>query len=152
MKLYLLRHAKSDWSNSQLADIDRPLAEKGIRQCKALQSFCNKNQIEPDRVLCSPSKRTKETLHKIFDQKTITKAEFPEELYLASAETILNLVSEKEVDSLLVIAHNPGLEEFINGVTGARVSFGTGCFAKVELSRFPSSRGVLKWFVRPKIL
>src|SRR5947209_6480088 len=60
--LYLLRHAKSSWDDPALADSERPLAARGRRDVKRIAAHAGAGSIAPDLVLCSPARRTRETL------------------------------------------------------------------------------------------
>ena len=61
-RLFILRHAKSSWDDPGLDDHDRPLAPRGRRAVEALASYLSAREIRPDLVLCSSSRRTRETL------------------------------------------------------------------------------------------
>ncbi|MBV9338789.1 MAG: histidine phosphatase family protein, partial [Solirubrobacterales bacterium] len=61
-QLYVLRHAKSSWDDPMLDDHDRPLAPRGRKAAKLIGEHIQKAGIEPDQVLCSSSRRTRETL------------------------------------------------------------------------------------------
>jgi phosphohistidine phosphatase len=61
----LLRHAKSSWKDRSLADRDRPLAGRGKRAAKAVAGHLEAEGIRPDLVLCSPARRTRETLERV---------------------------------------------------------------------------------------
>src|SRR5512133_1825685 len=61
----LLRHGKSSWSDSTLADIDRPLAPRGERATRRIAKYIRRKRILPALVLCSPSLRTRQTLEAI---------------------------------------------------------------------------------------
>ena len=61
-RLILLRHAKSSWDYADLADVDRPLSERGRTAARAMGSYLRAHPIRPDLVLCSPAARTRETL------------------------------------------------------------------------------------------
>lgn len=112
-RLYLLRHAKSDWANPNLADIDRPLNERGIKISQRLGALFQDMSIHPDLILCSPARRTRQTLSFIQEG---TGEDYPVKydagLYEGRAsdiEAIIRAVPE-DVDELMVIGHNPGLE------------------------------------------
>src|SRR5918996_5979084 len=64
-RLYLLRHAKSSWDDPTLADHDRPLAPRGRRAAKVMAKHLHRNGIAPELVLCSGSRRTRQTLKRI---------------------------------------------------------------------------------------
>ena len=60
--LYLLRHAKSSWDDPELADHDRPLAPRGLRNIAALAAHVRAKGISPSLILCSSAQRARETL------------------------------------------------------------------------------------------
>jgi phosphohistidine phosphatase len=112
-RLYLLRHAKSSWSDPSLPDHDRPLAPRGRRAAKTIGCHLSAQGIEPDMVLCSTALRARETLDRI--ERALGKADIvlESELYAASANAVLDRVRRvpDEVGSVLVIGHNPGLQD-----------------------------------------
>src|SRR3954447_2326660 len=58
----LLRHAKSSWDDHRLADINRPLAPRGHRAARLIAEAIEERSFRPERILCSPALRTRETL------------------------------------------------------------------------------------------
>jgi phosphohistidine phosphatase len=110
-RLYLLRHAKSSWDEPGLADRDRPLAPRGERASKVMAEHLRDEGIAPQLVLCSPSKRTRETLARLGLEEG-SEVRFEDELYAASAGDMLEVLQgvPDEVESVMVIGHNPGME------------------------------------------
>ena len=113
-RVYLLRHAKSSWKDRSLADRDWPLAARGKRAAKAVAGHVQAEGIRPDLVLCSPARRSRETLERIeaaFGDRVETR--FEEALYGASeAELLARLRAvPPELDSVIIVGHNPGLED-----------------------------------------
>ena len=110
-KLYLLRHAKSEWDDPELDDFDRPLNKRGHRNAKRMAAYFEEQNIRPDLILCSAAKRATETCS--YFQKNGQAVQFKEELYLASAQTLVNIVRQLDdsYESIMVVAHNPGLED-----------------------------------------
>ena len=110
-RLLLLRHAKSSWSDPDLPDRERPLAARGRRAAAALGARLAQRRLPIDRVLCSPARRTRETLALLALEPTIP-VDYGETLYLASARTLLARLRRlsPRVHSVLVIGHDPGLE------------------------------------------
>src|SRR5437588_3292321 len=109
---HLLRHAKSDWDNPDLADDERPLNARGKRDSKRLAGHLLKHPIKVDMVFCSPARRAKQTLKPI--QPVLgAKVTVEPELYGASSEELLKLIRKTpdKLDSILLIGHNPGFEE-----------------------------------------
>jgi phosphohistidine phosphatase len=119
--LYLLRHAKSSWDDPGLADRDRPLAPRGRRAAKKLARHIRQSGVGPKLVFCSPSMRTRETLDAIGAALGDPEIRFESELYGASAATLLTSVrtAEPAVSSLLVIGHNPGLQDLAVELAGS---------------------------------
>ena len=111
--LYLLRHAKSSWADPALADRDRPLAPRGRRNAAVLAAELARIPIAPELVLCSPARRTRETLDAISDELPQgAEIRFEERVYGASAEGLVDLLAglPGAVASVLLIGHNPGLQ------------------------------------------
>jgi phosphohistidine phosphatase len=110
--LYLLRHAKSDRSDTSLADPDRPLAPRGKRDAPAIGTYMRDHDYRPELILCSTSVRTRQTLALLLPElgRKIA-AEYDRRLYLASPEAMLQRLREvdEEVGSVLMIGHNPGM-------------------------------------------
>ncbi|KQN92403.1 phosphohistidine phosphatase [Sphingomonas sp. Leaf231] len=112
--LTLLRHAKSGWDDPVARDYDRPLNLKGRRAAAAMGRHVQSLGLDFDRVIASPAARVQETVTEV--EGGLARALSPEwdrRLYLASAATLLDVVHETGGDtrSLLLIGHNPGLEE-----------------------------------------
>ncbi|WP_136439795.1 SixA phosphatase family protein [Pacificoceanicola onchidii] len=105
-RLILMRHAKSDWS-FDLEDHARPLNARGQRSAKALGDWLHEKGYAPDRVLCSDAARTKETLKRSALDAPVN---YLSALYNAAPATILDLLFDTtKGDTVLVLAHNPGI-------------------------------------------
>lgn len=105
-QLLLLRHAKSSWASPDVEDIDRPLNKRGRRNAVQMGEWIAGNGWEPDHVLCSSSRRTRETWERAGLQGSPT---FSDAVYLAEPEDLLWQIRDMEADRLLVIGHNPGM-------------------------------------------
>jgi phosphohistidine phosphatase len=113
-RLYLLRHAKSSWDDDSLSDRDRPLAPRGRRAAKRLGRYLRDRSVAPEVVLCSPALRTRQTLELIEDGLGgEPELLIEDDLYGASAEAMLERLQRLRADavSVLLIAHNPGVQE-----------------------------------------
>lgn len=111
-QLFLLRHAKSSWGDAALADIERPLSPRGEKAARAMGRYMARHKLKPERVLCSPSRRTQDTLalvEQAFEQSL--DAEIEPRLYLAEPRALLALVraAPDAVDRLMLVGHDPGL-------------------------------------------
>lgn len=107
-RLILMRHAKSDWTHG-LEDHERPLNERGWQAAKRIGSWLKLNDYIPDEVLCSTATRTRETLERL---KLDVEATYSDALYLAEPAQLLNAVKSSKGQTVLVIAHNPGIAYF----------------------------------------
>lgn len=120
--IYLLRHAKSSWKDETLDDFDRPLAKRGKRAASTIGAYLATYRIEPAQVLCSPAKRTRETLERI--QEAVgapLPTRFERAIYMADAPVLLRRLRRlsDQLASIMVVGHNPGLERLAMILTEA---------------------------------
>lgn len=108
MKLILLRHAKAARPSLRQDDRDRALAPRGLADAARMGDWLRAEGHVPDRILCSPALRTRQTCDALGLPRT--PSDFPDALYLADAATLLACVATGG-GTLLVIAHNPGIAE-----------------------------------------
>ena len=118
--LVLLRHAKSDWPEG-VADLERPLAERGRRDAPVAGHWIGDRVGTPDLALVSPALRTRQT----WDLAAPHLGEVPdvqldERLYDASAGALLALVraTDPAVRTLMLVGHNPGTADLASVLTG----------------------------------
>ena len=138
--IFLLRHAKSSWSDPSTDDFERPLNERGKRNAAQIGTYLAENSILPDVILCSPAARAQETL-------SLIRPYLPEnqtfmvnnELYLASAVTILNFIEQvkETASSVMIIAHNPGLHELALNLAG-RKNIGVSPLLNRVMQKYPT--------------
>ena len=141
----LLRHAKSDWGDPGLPDQDRPLAQRGVR-AGPRSSPTSRRGPGPSwcsaRRLGAPGRRSRSCVRAFGDGPEIR---IEDDLYGASAASILTRlrVVDGPVRSVLVIGHNPGLEDLTAALAGdadeaaleqLRTRFPTGALAVLEVS------------------
>jgi phosphohistidine phosphatase len=119
--LYLLRHAKSSWADSTLADPERPLANRGRRDAKLIARHLRALGSEPELVLCSSAVRTRETVELVRPAVGAATVVVEEGLYAASCNQLLTRVRllPDSVASVMLIGHNPGLHELALALAGA---------------------------------
>lgn len=112
--VYLLRHGKSSWKDRSLPDSDRPLNDRGRRAAALVGEYLHREEIRPGLILCSTARRARETLAGL---QTVLGDGVPalveEALYLAEPEALLRRLNgvDDSVPSVMVIGHNPGLQE-----------------------------------------
>jgi phosphohistidine phosphatase len=173
--LYLLRHAKSGWDDPDLADIDRPLNDRGRRAATALAEHLRGSSARPQLVFCSPARRTRETLDLIAPGLGLgTTVVIDPVLYGADAALLWDKVRElpADADEVLIIGHNPGLHELAASLAGPsakattadekvrsrlRAKLPTGSFVTVDWAGsswadLHRSAAVLRGFIPPRDL
>ncbi|HWC39013.1 MAG TPA: histidine phosphatase family protein [Acidimicrobiales bacterium] len=113
-RLYLLRHAKSSWDDASLADDDRPLAPRGIRALARMRKYLRKAKIRPDLVICSPARRTRQTLTEVEGALgRDVEVRIEPQVYEGGAGALVDLVSRApdSASSVMLIGHNPSLQD-----------------------------------------
>ncbi|TIR15979.1 MAG: histidine phosphatase family protein [Mesorhizobium sp.] len=136
-QLLILRHAKSSWDDPALADFDRPLAARGLKTAPPIGRELSQRGWLPDLALVSPALRARDTWRLVAQElPKHVQAEFAEELYEAAPATILAQVRQAKATNLLVIGHNPGLQQFVLRLAGAGSD--DSVFKKIE-AKFPTA-------------
>ncbi|HHW4680978.1 MAG TPA: SixA phosphatase family protein, partial [Xylella taiwanensis] len=119
-ELILLRHAHAEPAGIGQTDFDRPLSQHGMIEAEAAGYWLRKQCLTPDRVLCSPARRARETLETILTVIGYVEQRLEERLYDATAGTLMALADEyQEVDRLLLVGHNPGMEQLVSLIRGS---------------------------------
>lgn len=145
--LGLFRHAKSDWQDPRARDFDRPLNDRGRRGAAIMGRHIRDHGVRWDRVIASPAIRCAETIEIASEASGRPVAvNWDRRIYLASSATLADLLRETEGDpkSILMVGHNPGLEDLIfdlvpdDGSSPLRdvveVKFPTAAYAVLELN------------------
>lgn len=112
-RLILMRHAKAAPPRGGDGDFQRVLAERGRYASPRVGAFLRAESLVPEVVLVSAAARTRETYQLVAQAAGLPSAVFDRELYLASPEAILGFIRRvsPRTRSLMVIGHNPGLED-----------------------------------------
>ena len=134
--LLLLRHAKSSWDDPSLADHDRPLKPRGIKAAQRMGRLLLEHGLQPEAVLCSTAVRTRETLRLVLEESGLhPPVGYSERLFhCPPSEFALTLQQvDSGVKTVLLVGHNPGLEEFLSQLTGHRETLPTAALVRVEL-------------------
>ncbi|AWH35359.1 MAG TPA: histidine phosphatase family protein [Stenotrophomonas sp.] len=113
-ELILLRHAHAEPATPGQADLDRPLSPVGLAEAEAAGKWMKENNLLPDCVLCSPSRRTRETLEAVLATIGYVEKRLEDRIYEATPGTLAALVDERrDLDRVLIVGHNPGLERLV---------------------------------------
>ena len=163
-RLFVLRHAKSSWDDPGRDDHDRPLAARGRRAVELLAEHLKANDIHPEQVLCSSSRRTRETLEGVSPDGEYL---IERELYSAGSPEILERLRRvpSSAESVMVIGHNPAMQTLVLRLAAdgddsllaeVQRKFPTGALATLTFecawSELEPRCARLTAFVRPKAL
>jgi phosphohistidine phosphatase len=144
--LHILRHAKSSWDDPELADHERPLSRRGVRDAKRIAVHLRELHAEPAVVLCSSSARTRQTLDLIAASLGDAQIQVEDVLYGASADALLKRLADlpDSVLSAMLIGHSPGLEDLVAWMAApgplldrVMAKFPTGALATLALGDRP---------------
>lgn len=124
--LFLIRHAKSSWDDPSLDDFDRPLNARGKKNAPFMGKVLKKKKVKPDLIVSSPAVRAYKTAVAMAKELDYPKDKIiPEPLiYEASVRTLLKVVCAfpDTCSTIFLFGHNPGLTDFANYLTGARIA------------------------------
>ncbi|MCA0274831.1 MAG: histidine phosphatase family protein [Proteobacteria bacterium] len=162
-RLLLLRHAKAGWALPGMRDFDRPLDATGAADAEATGAAMRASGYVPELTLCSNARRARETLEGIAGSADTGRVIFTDDLYSSDAAGYLDKIRENgRHSSILVIGHNPMMEDLAMAVTGdgeeqalhtLHTGFPTAGLAVIrfeqELSAAELGKGYLEAFLTP---
>ena len=168
-RLLLLRHAKTERPVFGGDDRTRKLTERGHSDAPKIAAYMTRHALIPDRAVVSPATRTRQTWDLIAAGiRPAPRATYDERLYDATPQAILDIVKQsgRNVSTLLIVGHNPGLHEVAISLvatgeedTRQRLSekFPTSALAVIDFalddwSRVHTQAGRLDHFVSPRLL
>lgn len=139
--LMLLRHAKSSWKDKGISDHDRPLNKRGKKTTPVMGHLILEKQLVPDLILSSTAVRARTTAEAVAEACNYKNTiEHIEELYLATAGEILFQAQSRgddddanSIDRMMLVAHNPGMEDLVSKLAGHPKPFPTAALAVFEL-------------------
>lgn len=138
--LLLMRHAKSSWKDSDIADKDRPLNKRGRNDASLMGSLLVERELVPQRILSSSALRASQTAELIIE--TIGKevgldmqVAFLDRLYMAESPDIYEVLRAlpEDLERVMVIGHNPGLETLLQLLSNRIESLPTAVVAHLAL-------------------
>ena len=159
--LLIMRHAKSDYPPDVRDDSDRPLNERGRKDLPRIAQLLEDYGPRPDALLASPALRARQTAEGLATPLNLPAdaLQFDDALYLAPPSALVQVAANfpQSAQTGLLIAHNPGLEEWIGQLSGAHILLPTAGLAAIELStcswteidRAPSR---LLYYVIPRLI
>lgn len=117
-RLTLLRHAKSSWEQPGLADRDRPLSARGLRDAPRIAARLREAGARPSLIVSSPATRTLTTARLFADALGLSSKGVvtDDRMYLATASELLDVIADQDesLEDLLLVGHNPGLTVLAN--------------------------------------
>jgi phosphohistidine phosphatase len=133
--LLVLRHAKSDWSGGE-ADIDRTLNPRGQAQASEVGGWLAEQAPTIDLAVVSPATRARATWARVSAELPAgPEARVEERAYAASVSDLLQIVREfpNEARTVILVAHNPGLEALVEVLSGESITMPTSGLAVLTL-------------------
>jgi phosphohistidine phosphatase len=134
--LLVMRHAKSSWKNPSLDDHDRPLKKRGRRAAPRMGKLLLAENLVPDKMLCSTAVRTVETARLVAEACGYHgPIQSLRELYLAAPESYVDALQQigEAPGRVLLIGHNPGLEQLVEGLSGRTLELPTAALVLIRL-------------------
>ena len=132
----IMRHAKSSWKKADVEDHDRPLNKRGKRDAARMGALLREQALTPDLILSSTAKRARKTAEAVAEKSGCKEeAKFLRALYPGGPEEFLRVLRglPASYERVLVIGHNPGVEEFLDMLTGEGNAMPTAAIAQVKL-------------------
>jgi phosphohistidine phosphatase len=141
--LILLRHAKSDWSGNE-ADIDRPLSKRGLREAPRSGRWLAQSDDSIDLAVVSTARRARSTWElAAAELHDVPSTSVDDQVYAASAGQLLGVVHglPDEANTVVLVGHNPGIEDLVSLLTGKSVSMPTSALAVIVFEGSWSTAG-----------
>ncbi|MES2701131.1 MAG: histidine phosphatase family protein [Bacteroidota bacterium] len=121
--LVMIRHAKSSWSNPLQSDYERPLNERGKQDAPDMGKRLKEAGVIPDLIIASSAKRTRQTAKRIAHEVGYNPddIQFEDKLYHCIPSIFEELIYEvkDKMKTIFIIAHNPGITDFVNQLSGS---------------------------------
>ncbi len=168
LRLMLLRHAKSSWTEPGVDDMDRPLTPLGERAAQAMGRVMAAKQLLPDIVLCSPARRARDTWKLVAEEiRTAPRLIVEAAIYdFGNGGRLIEAVRRAGdgARTVLVVGHNPSMERGaarLAGKSGGKLKerlekkYPTGALAVIafdlaDWQGLNDGEGELQHFIRPK--
>jgi phosphohistidine phosphatase len=162
LNLYVMRHSKSSWNDTNINDFGRPLSLKGRKDIKFIIKFLKNKKIKFDFAYVSSSKRTKQTFKLLKKKIKIKREILSKKLYLTNENKIFNVIknTKKNYKNILLVNHEPACKNLVNKLIKKNYflfkekKFSTSAIAKITFSikkwkKLNEHSGKLIFFKRP---
>jgi phosphohistidine phosphatase len=135
-RLLILRHAKSSWKEEGLSDHDRPLNKRGKRNAQRMGKLLIEEDIVPELIISSTARRAHDTVELLtaachYGGQVV----WASSLYMGSYRAYMNSLRnvDDQLDTVMIVGHNPDSEELITALTDAEEFMPTAALAQIEL-------------------
>jgi phosphohistidine phosphatase len=135
MHLLVLRHAKSSWADEYTDDWERPLTDRGERDAVQVGQLLRRRALLPDLIMSSDAVRAESTARRVADAAGYAgKVVLSSALYHARPDAIVDVLKDAPAaQRVMIVAHNPGLEDLITQLTGEQIGLATATLVQIEL-------------------
>jgi phosphohistidine phosphatase len=121
-ELLILRHGKSDWGDDAVDDFDRPLSRRGRKAVKRMALRLREQNLLPRHILSSPAERARQTTVRLCRHADIPESRivWDQAIYAADLGALLDTLARAPGGHgrVMIVGHNPGLEELVAYLTG----------------------------------
>lgn len=134
-RLYLMRHAKSDWSDGSLDDIDRPLNHRGEKAAPFMAKFLRRASYLIDALITSPAERALRTAEAVAEEFGLSPR-VDTRIYEASVGMLFEVISgiDDRNPSAMLVGHDPAMSGGVRALTGNALPLPTAAVAVIDLS------------------
>jgi phosphohistidine phosphatase len=161
-QIYLIRHAKSSWNHSGLADFDRPLNKRGERDAPLMGRKLAELGCKPDRIISSPATRALTTAKTVAQAigYPVSDVDANHSIYAASVNELIMLISNlsESYRDVILVGHNPEMTNLSNHLTDEYIDHVPTCgIIHIELAidewhEIGRRSGTQLFFITPKML
>jgi phosphohistidine phosphatase len=135
--LLLMRHAKSSWKHPDMKDIERPLNKRGEKDAPRMGKLLLEQELVPQLILCSSAVRARKTVEAVVEKSGYRgEVMYLDSFYLAEPSVYLDVlrVLPDNLERVMLVGHNPGLEAVLQMLSGRVESLPTAAIAYISLA------------------
>jgi phosphohistidine phosphatase len=132
----LMRHAKSSWKDHKLPDMERPLNKRGKKDAPHVGSLLKDKELVPQQILSSPAVRAKMTAESVVEKSGFKgEINYKDDFYLAEPSVYEEALKglPDDIERVMLIGHNPGMEGLVQILSGEVESLPTGAVAYIVI-------------------
>ena len=160
--LHLIRHAKSDWGQPNISDVERPLNERGEKACRSMALPISESGCSFANVFCSVANRAQSTIRGISEALPDQgiRWQVDEALYTFSGHSLLDYIHQLDdgLDDVVIVGHNPAMTELCNAMGDQSIGNVPTCgyaqlaFTENSWKDLGPGKGKMLTFLTPKML